>query len=291
MLDYDYPLWRPPSEGDNLIIQAALGCGFNGCTFCSMYKEKVYRPRPLPEIMADIDQAARTWPDAHRVFLADGDAYGLATADLMAILDHLHGRLPALARVSAYATPFNILKKSAAEIAELKERKLSLIYVGVESGSDLILGKIAKGSARVMEQGLERAALGGVKVSATVINGLGGRTHWREHVDGTALMLSRVPVAFLSTLQLGLDPAIQGRFLDRFGGDFDPQDDDGVLDELERLLERLTPPRPVIFRSNHSSNALSLAGTLPRDRDRLLARIKDARIGSVGLRPQWARGL
>ena len=74
MLDYDMPLWRPPSEGDNLIIQATIGCSSNRCGFCSMYRSKTFRARPLDAVFADIETAAALWPSAHRVFLADGDA-------------------------------------------------------------------------------------------------------------------------------------------------------------------------------------------------------------------------
>lgn len=291
MLAYDFPLWRPPSEGDNLIIQATLGCGFNGCTFCSMYKVKDYVERPLDAVFADIEQAARVWPQASRVFLADGDAYGLPTEGLLAICAKLRDSFPALTRVSAYATPFNLLKKSVEDIQALKAAKLSLVYVGVESGSDLILKKIAKGSSKIMADGLTRAADGGLKVSATVITGLGGKTHWQEHVDATADLLNRVPVTYLSTLQLGLEDEVAPRFFDRFGEPFVWQDDAGVLAELHRLVERLEPPRPVIFRSNHASNALALAGTLPKDRDKVLAQIEQAQDGARGLRPRWLRGL
>ena len=291
MLAYDFPLWRPPSEGDNLIIQATLGCGFNGCTFCSMYKVKEYQERPLAMVFADIEQAARVWPQASRVFLADGDAYGLPTEALLAICGKLQQCFPALTRVSAYATPFNLLKKSADEIQSLKAAKLSLVYVGIESGSDLILKKIAKGTSKVMAQGLAHAAEAGLKVSATVITGLGGKTHWQEHVDATADLLNQVPVTYLSTLQLGLEEEVAPRFFERFGEPFVWQDDAGVLEELARLVERLDPPRPVIFRSNHASNALPLAGTLPKDRDKVLAQIELARSGGRGLRPEWLRGL
>ena len=291
MLAYDFPLWRPPSEGDNLIIQATLGCGFNGCTFCSMYKVKEYQERPLAMVFADIEQAARVWPQASRVFLADGDAYGLPTEALLAICGKLQQCFPALTRVSAYATPFNLLKKSADEIQSLKAARLSLVYVGIESGSDLILKKIAKGTSKVMAQGLAHAAEAGLKVSATVITGLGGKTHWQEHVDATADLLNRVPVTYLSTLQLGLEEEVAPRFFERFGEPFVWQDDAGVLEELARLVERLDPPRPVIFRSNHASNALPLAGTLPKDRDKVLAQIELARSGGRGLRPEWLRGL
>lgn len=290
-MHYDFPLWRPPSEGDNLIIQATLGCGFNGCSFCSMYKQKEYVERPLDAVFADIERAARVWPEATRVFLADGDAYGLPTDTLAAICARLKACFPGLTRISAYATPFNLLKKSVEEIQALKAAKLSLVYVGIESGSDLILKKIAKGSAKVMAQGLIRAAEAGLKVSATVITGLGGKTHWQEHIDATADLINHVPVTYLSTLQLGVEAEVAPRFFDRFGEPFIWQDDAGVLAELHRLVERLNPPSPVIFRTNHASNALALAGTLPKDKAKVLVQIQQAMGGQRDLRPAWMRGL
>lgn len=291
MIDYDFPLWRPPSEGSNLIIQATLGCRFNACTFCSMYKEKDFAVRPLEAVFADIDKVATLWPTAHRVFLADGDAYVLPTDHLAAICDRLKERLPLLQRVSAYATPFNILKKSADEIRLLREKRLGLVYLGIESGSDRILKKIAKGTSKQMEQALHRAAEGGLKVSATVITGLGGQAHWQEHIDDTVALLNRAPLTYLSTLQLGLEDHVRERFFERFGEPFAWQDDHAVLLEIRRLVETLTPPQPVIFRSNHASNALALAGTLPKDGAKVLEQIDQALAGHRGLRPSWARGL
>ena len=100
MLAYDMPLWRPPSERRNLIIQAMIGCSFNRCTFCSMYRSKSFHARPIDDVSADIKEAARYYPDAHRVFLADGDALVLPTAQLHRILDALAAHFPNLARVS-----------------------------------------------------------------------------------------------------------------------------------------------------------------------------------------------
>ncbi|MCW8862361.1 MAG: radical SAM protein, partial [Rhodospirillales bacterium] len=173
---YDMPLYRPPSEGPNLIIQATLGCSFNGCTFCSMYKTKTFTARPLDDVFADIDDAAQDWPDAHRVFLADGDALVLPTDIMLRILGRLKARLPDLARVSCYATPINLLRKPVEELRTLKEAGLTLLYVGIESGSADILRRIRKGAtAASMERALTRAADAGMKVSATVVLGLGGR--------------------------------------------------------------------------------------------------------------------
>jgi len=295
MLTYDMPVYRPPSEGDNLIIQATLGCSFNRCTFCSMYKTKRYRARPLETVFRDIDAAARAWPTAHRVFLADGDALTLPTEMLLALLTKLANNLPDLQRVSCYATPINLTQKSEAELRQLRDAGLKLIYVGIESGSDLILKRIRKGAIQeTMVCALEQARAAGLKVSATVILGLGGRHLWTDHIDGTAALVNRAAPTFLSTLQLTLMPDEEADFIrqfERFDTPFEPQDDAGVLAEQARLLSSLTPPRPVIFRSNHASNCLPLAGTLPKDRDHLLALLSAAQSGAPLLRPTFMRGL
>jgi coproporphyrinogen III oxidase-like Fe-S oxidoreductase len=290
MLNYDMPLWRPPSEGDNLIIQATIGCSFNRCGFCSMYRTKEYRARPLADVFVDIERAAALWPMAHRVFLADGDALVLPLDDLLRILDKLAEALPSLARGSSYALPANLIKKSVADLAALKSRKLSLLYYGMESGSADILKRVTKGaSPRAIATGLAKAREAGIKVSATVILGLGGAGRWRDHIDGTAALINETAPTYLSTLQLGLDPMIEAEFRARFGEPFEPQDDAGMLTEQVHLISQLDPPRPVIFRSNHASNALPLAGTLPKDRDALLAVLEAARAGEVALRPRHLR--
>jgi len=291
-IHYDMPLYRPPSEGNNLIVQATIGCSFNHCTFCSMYVTKQYRARPLAEVFADIDAGARDWPMAHRVFLADGDALTLPTDVLHQILDYLAARLQNLTRVSAYATPKNLNEKSIEELAGLREKKLSLVYMGIETGANAALKRIMKGASQASHaKALERAREAGLKVSATVILGLGGKAGWEEHVAGTAELVNMAPPTYLSTLQLDLEPAAYARFMERQEPGFEFQDDEGILVEQERLLSLLNPPHPVIFRSNHASNCLPLAGNLPRDRDALVATVAAARAGLQPLRPRWIRGL
>lgn len=291
MLDYSFPLWRPPSEGDNLIIQATLGCSFNNCSFCSMYKVKDYVERDLDDIFDDIDRAAVMYPEAHRVFLADGDAYGMPTDQLMEICDYLRSKFRGLQRISAYATPFNLNKKGVDEIRILKEKRLNLVYVGIETGSDWLLKRISKGSRKQMQSGLEVAREAGLKVSATVITGLGGKKHAQEHIEGTIDLINQVPVNYLSTLQLGLAEEVAERFFDRFDEPFEWQDDQGILEEMHLLVSGLNPKAPIIFRSNHASNALPVAGTLPKDQALVLGQIAMGLNGDRQLRPKWMRGL
>ena len=291
-LIYDLPLYRPPSEAENLIIQATLGCSFNRCTFCAMYKTKEFRARDFSEVFADIAAAARLQPGARRVFLADGDALVLPTDHLIAILDRLAETFPDLQRVTAYALPANLLKKSEEELSRLREHKLTLVYYGIETGSADILRRIRKGATpEGMVEGLSRAREAGIKTSCTVILGVGGRKRWRDHIESTAALVNAASPNFVSTLQLMLDETTLDDFLTKFGEPFEFQDDNGILAEQELFVSLLGPPSPIIFRSNHASNALPLAGTLPRDKARLVSEIQAAREGAVSLRPVWARAI
>jgi len=291
-LFYDMPLFRPPSEGENLIIQATLGCSFNQCSFCAMYRSKQFVERPLAEVLSDIRHAAADWPDAQRVFLADGDALALPTEHLLSILRELAAALPRLTRVSCYATPGNLQRKSAEELVLLREHKLNLLYFGIESGSDLILKKITKGATqRRMSEVLHKAHERGMKVSATVILGLGGSKHRDEHIDGTIALLNSAPVTYLSTLQLYLDESMVEEFHRKYAEPFEIPDDLALLQEQERLISGLNPPQPIIFRSNHASNALALAGNLPKDKEKLLLQLSEAMAGHRPLRPHFMRGL
>ncbi len=291
-MNYDMPLYRPPSEGNNLIIQATLGCSFNQCSFCSMYLDKQYVERPLKEVFSEIQLASSHWPDAHRVFLADGDALALPTDHLLAILEELHSSLPKLSRVSCYATPSNIQKKSPQELETLKQHGLTLLYLGIESGSDLILKKITKGATqKSIRQAMTKAYDAGLKVSGTIVLGLGGEHYWQQHIDGTAELLSSAPITFISTLQLHLEPRMVAEFKKKFAEPFRIPDDNQILDEQVRFISQVNPPKPVIFRSNHASNALALAGNLPRDKERLLQQLDQAITGNQPLRPNYMRGL
>jgi coproporphyrinogen III oxidase-like Fe-S oxidoreductase len=291
LLNYDMPLYRPPSEGNNLIIQVTLGCSFNRCSFCSMYRTKTFSIRPLEEVLAEIERVGQAHPAVRRVFLADGDALAAPTEHLLAVLDALQAAFPRLERIASYALPANLRKKTVEELALLREHRLALIYYGIETGSADLLKRITKGATpRSMVEGLNKAKEAGLKISATVILGLGGQRYWQEHIDGTAELVNQVALDYLSTLQLGLDPMIREEFYQKFHEPFLPQNDFGMLEEQIRLLEQLDPPAPLVFRSNHASNALPLAGTLPQDRDQLLALLTLAHTGQVGLRPFWLRG-
>jgi radical SAM superfamily enzyme YgiQ (UPF0313 family) len=135
------PVIRPPAEAGSFLLQVTLGCSADHCSFCGAYKMKSFRIKDPAEVFSDIDRYARRYHDTRRVFLMDGDALVLSNNKLVPVLEKLNQAFPRLSRVSAYANGSNITRKSDEELAELCAHKLSLIYMGLESGSQPVLDR------------------------------------------------------------------------------------------------------------------------------------------------------
>jgi radical SAM superfamily enzyme YgiQ (UPF0313 family) len=173
----------------------------------------------------------------------------------------------------------------------LQENRLNLIYFGIETGNDELLQKIHKGvNSNQMIEALNKASEAKMKISATVILGLGGEVYTHKHIADTAHLINQTTINYLSTLQLGLEEGVKERFLKSFEK-FTMLNDTQILEEQKRLLERLNQTNRVIFRSNHASNALHLSGTIPKDTPRLLQQIEMAlSVGEGAFVPKWIRG-
>lgn len=288
---YEGRLYRPPSEAESFILQAAIGCSWNKCTYCDMYREKVYRERPIAEILEDIAAAHQSLGDqVFKVFVADGDPLGMPMELWRPILEALRASFPRLRRVSTYAMATNVLAKSDAELRELRELGLSLLYIGPESGSNAVLKRLAKGSDfEAHAEAARRAHAAGMKLSTIFLLGAGGIERSDEHARESARLATAMDPEFLSALTLTVVPEtpIAG-LLAR--GRFTLPDTIGLLRELRTLIDQARPTA-AIFRSNHASNYLPLAGVLPRDRETLLRYLDAALDGNLPLRQEWMRGL
>ena len=256
-----------------------------------MYKSKTYQVRDIEDIYKEIDELSSSYPQSRKVFLADGDALSLDTEYLLALLKYLKRSFVKLRRVSLYASAQNILNKSSDDLELLYANGLTLIYYGVESGSDVILKKITKGvNQREIIESLNKASDAGMKISATVILGIGGSKYTDEHIRDSAKIINETSITYLSTLQLGLEEESKEKFYKNFS-DFTLLDDHEILREQKRFIELLDPSNKIIFRSNHASNALHLAGTLPRDKAKLVHELEIALdVGESAFVPNVFRG-
>ena len=205
---YEGTVYRPPSEADAFILQATIGCSWNACTYCDMYRAKRFRVRDLEETLADVRLAGRRHGvPVQKVFVADGDALVLDMAHWEAILDACRAAFPRLKRVSAYATARNILAKTPDELGRLRARGLTQLYVGPESGDDVTLRRIAKGGTFADHvAAARRAGEAGMRLSAIFLLGVGGVERSQEHARASARLATEMDPRFVSVLTLSVVP-------------------------------------------------------------------------------------
>ena len=290
-MTYEGRIYRPPSEAQSYILQATVGCSWNFCTYCDMYRDKQFRVRALDETLADIATSGQRYgSQVRKVFVADGDALVMDLAHWQAILAALKTAFPRLRRVSAYAMATNLLAKSPAELLQLRQWGLELLYIGPESGDDATLKRIVKGANFDDHvEAAQRAHEAGMKLSVIFLLGAGGIERSDEHARASAKLASAMDPAFVSALTLTVIPGTPIARLEQ-GGRFRLPGVQGLLGELRTFIAEARPS-DAIFRTNHASNYLPLEGRLPRDRDALVAVLDAALAGALPLRPEWARGL
>lgn len=282
---------RPPSEAGSFLLQVTHGCSHNRCAFCLTYKFQKFAPRPFEKVKEDIELASRWNPRVERVFLCDGDAMCLPTDDLESILDCLDENFQRLERVGIYANARDILDKSPRELERLSAKKLTLAYLGLESGNDEILDRMKKGAtSEDMVQAVTKAQEAGIDMSVIVLLGLGSNRMSERHARDSARVASRMNPRYLSALTLMLLPGTS-LFREYQNGDFEIMNPTSILQELRWFVEGLELVGPCVFRTNHASNYLPIGGNLPEDKEGILAAIDMGLEDPSLLRPESRRAL
>lgn len=292
MIEYVNPLFRPPSEGKSFILQATVGCSHNECTYCAMYRkdEQRFRVRPMAEIRRIIDDASEFGYVVDRVFISDGNALVLSQKKLVEILEYLNLRCVRLERIRMYANVGDILRKGVDNLRELRSLGLDMVYIGFESGDDVVLERIKKGAN--FEETVRASRMlkeAGIENSAMVLLGVGGQDRSREHAYATGKLLTESDPEYVGALSLQLRPGApihkeweEGRFQlpDKFQ----------MIRELEIMVENTDLTNGYFF-SNHISNYLPIKAKFPRDKEKVLAQIREvlAKKDEAALRPDFYR--
>lgn len=288
---YEGNIFRPPSEAYSLLVQVTVGCTHNKCTFCSMYKDKKFHVRDMEDVLEDLAWARSHYRRVDRIFLCDGDAIALKNSKLMPILEYISKNFPECERVTSYARVTDILRKTEDEMKELRDAGISMLYIGAESGSDKVLEQINKGETRAqLIEGVRKVEDCGIKASVTFISGLAGKDGWEDHAIQTGTMISEMQPSYVGLLTLMVDPEVPIAEEIR-SGRLKLLSPEEVVAETLLLLENTRVERPCVFRSNHASNYLSLAGTLPEDKDRMIGILREAMKNSGMLKDERFRAL
>lgn len=289
-MHYQGTVYRPPSEANSILLQVTTGCSHNKCTFCGMYKGQRFTITPEEIVFADIDYAARHFSHARRLFLCDGDALILPYPRLLAILERIQSRLPRITRVGIYANSKSLQSKTVEELTELRRLGLGIAYLGLESGDDLTLTGINKGSTsqQMIEMG-KKAKLAGIQLSVTVLLGIAGPERSEIHALETGRVLSAIDPEYVGALSLMIEPGTVIHS-EVEAGRFALPEPLAILRELRTLIAATTLSNG-LFHANHASNYLPVRAKLPEEKSATLALIDQALAGNLTLRPEFLRAL
>ncbi len=267
-------VYRPPREADSFILRVTTGCSHNKCLFCGMYRSVKFRIRDEDNIAKQIKQAARQCPNIKKVFLADGNALVLPTDKLIKIIKMLKEELPNVTQISCYAGAKDILRKSDEELTELRNMGLKMIYLGIESGDDQVLAFVNKGAtAGEMIAAGQRVMAAGIKLTAMIVVGLGGKTQTTQHAVNTARVINEINPNILGPLTLTVEDNTPLAELVKCG-EFALLTPLEVMQEFKTLIQHINVTRPCVFDSNHIFNMLPTRCVLPKDKKLLLSEIE-----------------
>lgn len=286
---YEGAVYRPPSEGRSLIIQATIGCSHNKCTFCDMYKAKKFRMRSLEDIFEDLKWARSRYNYIEKIFLADGDALIMPTNKLVTILEEIKMLFPECKRVSIYASPKSILLKKEEDLSLLKEKGLHMVYLGIESGDEEVLTRVNKGATptELISAG-QRVKGCGIKLSCTLISGLAGKENWKNHAKNSARVINEIDPDYLGllTLMISNEAPISREVQEGRLTLMSPKE---IMEETFELVKALDLTS-CVFRSNHASNYAPLGAVLGLEKQRLLKEIQEFIAGDEVFREEHFRG-
>lgn len=292
-MDYQGIIIRPPSEADSLILQVTIGCSHNKCSFCPTYKGVTFRLKDESIIDKDIEFAGKRYGQyVRRVFLCDGDVLILKTDYLLNLFKKLRNTFPNLQRIGLYGNAKSILRKTEEELKILKENGLGIIYLGVESGNDEVLKRVCKGvNSEMMLSAGKRVVSTGIKLSVTVLLGIGGVELSKEHAIDTGRLLSAMEPNYIGALTVMV---IEGTPLyeEQRLGKFVLPSPFQLLEELKIMIEN-TNIKSGLFMANHASNYLPLKIRMPKDKEsalQLLNKVITEKNSSY-LKPEYYRAL
>ena len=271
-MQYEGQICRPPMERASYMLPVAVGCSYNACTFCTLFKHISYRQLPKEQIEAELCRVSAAGGNPQTVFLGDGNAFGLDTDHLLWILERIHAHFPGCTAVNMDATVTNIANKSDEELQKLYDAGVRRLYLGIESGLDDVLKFMRKDHD--LQQAYEQIARMqkiGLIFCAHMMTGIAGKGRGMENAEATSEFFNRTnPDRIINFSHFVHKRAPLSRDIE--AGRFVPADEMENLREARRLIELLQCETS--FDGFHDVVIEQrFRGQLPRDREKLLAQI------------------
>ena len=265
-------IYRPPSEAGVQRLEVTIGCSHNKCSFCTMYRKTPFRIAPLEDVEADLKELRDSGEKITRIYLTNGDPFVLNTERLMKIADMVRQYLPEVEVLTCYASIQNLKAKSLEELKLLKSAGYDELYVGLESAYAPAVKLINKGFT--VEEAYENSGKlkeAGMRYTALLMMGIGGKGHSKENVEATADLLNKYPPYRVSALSTAV---LHGSELEELcnKGEYEQLTERELVEE-EKMLLRALKIDDCIFFGSHPYNLITINGVLPQDREKIIAHL------------------
>lgn len=268
-MKYTGPIFRPPPEGNTLLLQVTVGCTHNKCSFCTMYKGTRFAIESMEQIEKDLQEARKNYKKVTRIFLLNADPFALKAKRLNEISTKIIEYFPEMETITMYASIRNIKHKTDAELQELHDLRINDLWVGIESGSDAVLRHLNKGYdlATAYKQ-LIRLKKAGIRHNGIYMLGVAGSGKGRQHAIDTAKLINATKPQLVGVTTVGF---FEGSQLAQEVTDkkFIPATEREVLEEEKMLLE-LFEVEDMEFFGDHPINATSISGIIPEDKESMI---------------------
>ncbi len=274
-MEYEGQICRGPMERASYMLPISVGCSYNQCRFCTLFKHLTYRELPLEQIEAELERVSAVGGNPKQVFLGDGNAFSASTERLLVILEQLRRYFPACETVNMDATVHDILRKPSRELEQLSAAGVRTLYLGIECGLDDVLERMEKGQTMAQAaEAIEKLHQAGMQYGAHVMTGISGKGRGLENAQALAEFFGRTHPDRIVNFSLFLHRRAP-LYQDILSGQFVPADEVENLREEHRLLELVETPG-LAYDGFHDCISVRVRGHLPQDRDKMLKKLEDA---------------
>ena len=278
-MDYEGRICRTPMERSAYKLPVMVGCVYNQCRFCGLFKHLTFRVIPMDVVEQDIRRVYETGGSPRKIFLGDGSAFALPTEHLIRILELIHRYFPECREINMNATVSGIMKKGDDELKVLGENGVRHLYVGLESGLEDVLRFMNKGNTVAqLREAVGRIQRYGMFFDAHIMTGSAGSGRYAENAAATAAVLTELRASSATNFSMFIHDGTP-LYEDMLSGRFSAASEyENLLEERELITsisEALirSGSHTMIYESFHDFIKFHVWGSLPDDLDRMIVKL------------------
>ncbi|MCI8782885.1 MAG: radical SAM protein [Dorea sp.] len=272
-MEYEGQICRAPMERASFMLPIMVGCSYNRCKFCNLFRHLSYRELPLEQIEQELKRVKGVGGNPKRIFLGDGNAFAQKNDRLIQILEMIQQYFPDCEEINMDATVTSIRKRSDEELRKFGRLGVRHLYLGIESGLDDVLAFMEKDHNQEQAyEAIRRLKHAGMVFDAHIMTGVAGKGRGAENAKALAEFLNQTEPAHVVNFSMFLHKEVP-LYQNILDGSFIPASERENLVEERCLLERLDAD--ILYDGFHDFIRFRVRGRLPRDKEKMLSRLNE----------------